>query len=443
MNTTIYLGTFDSEAWWRSPNLTKLPSIKNDLSQSVTLGMDDLLFPLCKEQDILFTRQPMDDHFKSYLSLIGYNFKTVHTRNHLHRSNLELHVFDILLSDENYFKQQFPQEPLFSPYSVISDTTKVLSKFNSRNDLSDLEAVRKVNSKMYSHELRERIGVRQISFPVFHSSELFTFGLELLQTGQVLVKDSLGVSGNGNVLIPNEKLLKRITSYVSRQEAEGKETQFIIEPYLDKAQDFSCQLFITRDGKVEFISIQCMINQSFSYSGSYPAQAEFIEFLRKNNYFHVMEEACNVLYASGYYGDVCIDSMLLTNQEMIPIVEINARKSMGLINHHLNYFLGNYALNSYLTFLPLGYSAGLTMKRMLEGLRVHKLLFTPDNRQGIIPLSSNTIFASENIPLAAPESRLLRGKLYLAAPYTSDVKEAFSLIAKVKESLKSLAIKMY
>ncbi|MFD2876798.1 hypothetical protein ACFTAO_13755 [Paenibacillus rhizoplanae] len=60
-----------------------------------------------------------------------------------------------------------------------------------------------------------------------------------------------------------------------------------------------------------------------------------------------MEEACKDLFETGYHGEVCIDSMLLASGELVPIVEINARKSMGLINHHINQYVRQYSLFSF------------------------------------------------------------------------------------------------
>lgn len=38
---------------------------------------------------------------------------------------------------------------------------------------------------------------------------------------------------------------------------------------------------------------------------------------------------------------------------------------------------------------------------------------------------------------------MAEGKLYVAAPYASDISEALTLVQRVKDVLKSLAIKIY
>lgn len=441
MKSTVVLGTFDSESWWRSPNSSMLPSMNS--SQAVTMGMDELLFPLCKEQDLLFTRQPMDEHLRSYLSQLGYTFTPIHCRNPVHADDYRLHVFDLLMADAGYYQQLLPQEALISPYSILSDTSELVRRFNFGNQFPSLDTVRAVNSKIYSHELRQRLGIRNSSSIADSTEELLTLGSDLLQTGQVLVKDPYGVSGKGNMLISSERMLRRIAAYLQEQENRGKQTQFIIEPLLDKKGDFSCQLFITEQGDVQYISVQQMVNESFSYSGSYPADPGFIEMLWKNNYFSIMEEACKYLFETGYHGEVCIDSMLLASGELVPIVEINARKSMGLINHHVNSYLQQYSLSSFLTFISAGCAAEVTMLQIIEALGANKLLFTQENRQGIIPLGANTLFGSGNTAFPETESEWRKGKLYVAVPYASDVSEAFTLIHRVKDVLKSLAIKIY
>lgn len=441
MKSTVVLGTFDSEAWWRSPHGSMLPSMNS--SQAVTMGMDELLFPLCKEQDILFTRQPMDELLRSYLSLLGYTFTNVHCRNPVHADDYRLHVFDLLMADASYYQRLLPQDALISPYSILSDTSELVRRFNFGNQFPSLDTVRAVNSKIYSHELRQRLGIRNSSSIAESSEELLTYGLQLLRTGQVLVKDPLGVSGKGNMLISSERMLRRIAAYLQEQENRGKQTQFIIEPLLDKTEDFSCQLFLTEQGEVELLSVQRMVNEAFSYVGSYPAGSGFTRMLRDKGYFSIMEDACKDLFETGYHGEVCIDSMLLASGELVPIVEINARKSMGLINHHLNNYLQQYSLSSFLTFISAGCSTEVTMLQILEVLRAGGLLFTEENRQGIIPLGANTLFGSGNTAFPDAESEWRKGKFYVAAPYASNVSEALTLIHRVKDVLKSLAIKIY
>ncbi|ETT72913.1 hypothetical protein C173_12737 [Paenibacillus sp. FSL R7-277] len=418
-----------------------LPSMSS--SQAVTMGMDELLFPLCKEQDILFTRQPMDEQLRSYLSQLGYTFTHVHCRNPVHADDYRMHVFDLLMADASYYQQLLPQEALISPYSILSDTSELVRRFNVGNQFPSLDTVRAVNSKIYSHELRQRLGIRNMSSIADSSEELLALGSELLRTGQVLVKDPLGVSGRGNMLISGDRMLKRIAAYLQEQENRGKQTQFIIEPLLDKTEDFSCQLFITEQGEVELFSVQRMVNEAFSYVGSYPAGSGFTRSLRDNDYYSIMEEACKDLFMAGYHGEVCIDSMLLASGELVPIVEINARKSMGLINHHLNNYLQQYSLSSFLTFISAGCSTEVTMLHIIEALGANKLLFTQENRHGIIPLGANTLFGSGNTAFAEAESEWRKGKLYVAASYASDVSEALTLVQRVKDVLKSLAIKIY
>ncbi|MFD1908059.1 hypothetical protein ACFTAO_13760 [Paenibacillus rhizoplanae] len=96
-----------------------------------------------------------------------------------------------------------------------------------------------------------------------------------------------------------------------------------------------------------------------------------------------------------------------------------------------------------MTFIPAGCAAEVTMLQVLEVLRAGGLLFTQENRQGIIPLGANTLFGSGNTAFADAESEWKKGKLYVAAPYASDVSEAFTLIQRVKDVLKSLTIKVY
>jgi hypothetical protein len=55
---TVHLGTFDAEAFWRDPELARLPALPDPAAERIVSAMDELLFPACQPGDLLITRLP-------------------------------------------------------------------------------------------------------------------------------------------------------------------------------------------------------------------------------------------------------------------------------------------------------------------------------------------------------------------------------------------------
>ncbi len=70
---TLYLGSFNSEQYWREIEVSKLPAIADLQADTIVSVMDELGFLFCNSSnDILITRLPMDDAHKQYLWELGF-----------------------------------------------------------------------------------------------------------------------------------------------------------------------------------------------------------------------------------------------------------------------------------------------------------------------------------------------------------------------------------
>jgi hypothetical protein len=173
---------------------------------------------------------------------------------------------------------------------------------------------------------------------------------------------------------------------------------------------------------VQFLGLQKMHNQQLAYHGSSPLDVEQAGMLERGGYFLQMEAVAGCLYMEGYWGDVCIDSMLLEDGSVVPVVEINARESMGLLNYHLDQLFAQDGLRSYFTFLSVGHPGPFDFGNLLEILDQAGLLFTCKRARGILPLSASTLTINLNqpIPTKLPSS-MRKGRFY------------FSIVARPEE----------
>lgn len=442
----LIIGTFDAERFWRDPNLAKLPSFHDPEMENIVMAMDELLFPFCEAQDRLITRYRMNVCHKAYLHEIGFKFLSNSTdleSPDVGSVGRTANIFDLLTSADRMGDMDLYllDGARLSPFAVIPGVDRTAARYGLEQDFPAIETVQTVNSKLYSTELNRRLDLRCDSQTVYSPEELLASGLTLLNQGPFLIKDEFGVSGKGNLLIESEAILQRVTSYVADQCSKGKTVRFIIEPFLRKELDFSCQFHIDSDGTYRHISVQQLVNHNFAYQGSYTADDRLLHMLQEAKYFDVMKRAARELYRSGYHGDVCVDSMLLTDGRIVPIVEVNARRSMSLIKHYVDRYLKKHDTAGSMTHATLQFACDVSFDQLLESLDREGVLYKPDRGFGILPLSANTLLINKVVSeCKGIRNKQVKGRLYYSLIQGEWDNER--LTAKVKKVLSSLSFKI-
>jgi hypothetical protein len=445
---TLYLGDFDSERFWRDPGASQLPSIPQAQDDAIVAAMDELQFVFCEDpEDVLITRLPMDLAHKEYLADIGITFPSneLPVRGRQCEKPLEYDKSICQLLAESperaYFRKLLPPLSKLSAHSAVPFTDNMCSVYRLLDPSSDYEIVRKVNSKAFSHGLSKRLFENRFGETVNSAQELDTRGRTWLQSSSVLIKEEFGVSGKGSLLIKSEYVLERIVKYLAEQEEREKKTRLVIEPLLDKDVDFSCQFEIDVRGRVTMSSIQQMQNSGFAFSGIRTADEGFREKLEASGYYGQVAAVAAELYREGYSGPVCLDSMILRSGEIVPVVEINARKSMGLINQYVDKFLSRFSAHGAMKFLSLGLPRDIGMNEVLGKMRRERILFLKEKPNGILPLSANTL----NANLRSVEQRrsgvVHRGRLYVSVVSESAEQEE-GFLSAMRSSLGDLGIRL-
>lgn len=448
----IVIGSFDPETRWRDSKLARLPAVPDKERESIVLCMDELLFPFCERDDVLYSRCKINPALYEYLSRLGFSFQTRYFYD-LNNENEPLPEPDVFnqcmfkLAADNKTKFNCTAKTL-SPFAITADTEEYLQAAGPFDPLPDIEAVVRVNSKLYSNRLLNRIDEKCYGTEAHNAEEMVATGNMLLQRGPYLLKDPYGVSGKGNLLIDSEAMQERIASHLQKQEGSGLRSQFLLEPLLPKKTDFSSHWFIQENGDKEFISVQLMINHKQNYGGSIQADEAFIGALENNGYFRVIEKALQVLVEDGYHGFVCFDSMVLQNGQVVPIVEINARKSMGLINAYLDKCWQTHGIRGWLTYLSIGLPESFVFEMLLHSLRESSLLLTVPGEYGIVPLSSSTVMVNEILIRRRTAGGLQmkrcipKGRLYVSVVGRDDQHRS-ELFESLRQVLADLSVKVY
>lgn len=439
----VFVSSFNAERFWKDENRSILPSFKDIQASTIVDAMDEMQFLFCKESDVSLTRFPMNVTHKDYLMDIGFTITNnlipleIDRKSDRDVSSCELIFENIKRHPElEILKLKTTSLDLFSIVPGVDELHQLLRK---DNDYPNIKVVQKVNSKVYSTLLSEELMNQKRGIIVRSSEALVEKASQLLQMSSVIIKDPFGVSGSGNISINKESSLQSIAKYLRTQEDKGKVTELILEPLLDKDVDFSCQAYIDKNGNCKIHSVQIMDNDGFRFSGIKQADDEFVQILNREKYFERTELIMREMFKEGYYGPVCIDSMLLKNGTIIEIIEINARKSMGLLNHCLGTFMNNsyHGLKHKLMTLSLTSDTAVKFEALISQLQNESILFGKDSSSGIIPLSANTF----DINRSFFENVQIKRRMYYALVYRT-VQDYILVCRKLKSVCDTLALKI-
>ena len=109
----------------------------------------------------------------------------------------------------------------------------------------------------------------------------------------------------------------------------------IAEPWVKRKLDFSTQWMIHPDQSIDYLGATiCNTDQRGRYSGNKVGDLSFLF----GSYFSCLEKHREIVLRIlqkmarlGYFGNVGIDAMIWGNDKLHPVVEINARKTMGWV----------------------------------------------------------------------------------------------------------------
>lgn len=424
----VHCGMFDSERFWRPDNLASMPSITDRAAKLIVDDMDELFFLYCAKNDVLLTKKKFNETLHQYLEALGYMFETV---NFVDDSSVSDNVFQYGQINKEDRKKLHGK--ILSTFAVIPFIDKIANNYGMSFEVPTTEVVQVVNSKLFSNNVMNQLELNNYGVVVNSAEMLEEHGSRLLALGSILVKDIYGVSGKGNLAINSSVILERVVNHYKKQvSVYKKEIVLIIEPLLDKDKDFSCQFYIHRDGKFDFCSVQVLENAGFTYKRSMSADIEFMEFLERRRYFEVMESCSKILYQKGYYGDVCVDSMILNSGEIVPIVEINARKSMSLLKHFLDKKLNTYDVHGDFQHISFVSGKRINIEMLLDRLLKEDVLFTGE--YGVMPLCANVLETNYKESVSG-----YKGRLYYSTVSNNMHNE--ELGEKLKEIMTELGVK--
>lgn len=190
----------------------------------------------------------------------------------------------------------------------------------------DVDIVRKVNDKLYSHQLERELGI------ALTHSQAITSVDELQNTvtrcpHPWILKHPLGVSGRERMLGEAGAVSDSALGWSRRKIAQG--WTLLFEPWVQKSRELSFHFEIDRGAQVTFLGLcELLTDASGVFRGNRVSpQTEVCETM-----LEATTAAAQRVAEEGYWGPVSLDSLegRLGEQAVSrPLVEINARYTFG------------------------------------------------------------------------------------------------------------------
>ncbi|MGW4398015.1 hypothetical protein ACWEHA_22230 [Amycolatopsis nivea] len=310
MTATARFGTFDAERWWRPADLAALPAAPGGTAAD---DMDELLAAACSPGDLLLTRRAPAPEIRASLADCGIEFD--------HHAVAAPPGTPI---ERAIDAETLAGRPETAPYAVLPDTVALAARIGRAERFPAAETVAEVNSKTWSHALARSLGLPGAGVVVRSAAELAA----AVGTRPSVVKDPYGVSGRASLEVTTPGVLRAVTRTLEAQKAR---VELLVQPRFERRTDFSAHLRVDPEGW-EMLGVQVMHNRGFRHAGSEPAPDELLAELAHAGYGEILAAVAEALAAAGYRGPAGVDAMVRTDGTLVPVLEINARQSLGLLS---------------------------------------------------------------------------------------------------------------
>ncbi len=387
----IWLCNIGAEKYWHNVS----GGITNQAEDAVVNRVEEINLLVCRPQDILILREPPDPYYLEFLSKLGFSIPNI-----LVPTNRDLFtpISELVLSDERLLQElkhtaSKNNEVYFLPYAVTFLEEKIAAKCNLTIAGPTSSVAAQINDKIFNRQIAEKLGLpvcqgRVCSTVEEIRNEFYHLRIKPPFYEKVIIKEPFGASGKGLYIIDNEDSLESRLRLFSRLIKSNPDRKWLVEGWYEKKADLNYQLYIAPSGSISVFSIKQQLLKDSVYIGSI-APPKLSEDVIKS-YQRFGERIGQVLFEIGYTGIAGVDSIIATDDTIIPIIEINGRFTLSTYISFINYTLGENLkiLSRYfriMTSLPLSY---VDLCRLLQK---EQLLYDPERKGGIIVYSAGTL----------------------------------------------------
>lgn len=323
----VYVNNFEVERAWATGS-PRLPGASVTFERTVVNRMEEIGVLLTGPGDVVLLKAPLDDRYAEYLRSVG----------ELRGACLAAGGAD---PDRTVTEDALASPAALAALRALDDGNTYLMPLGisaSEQRLADrtglplagppAEVCRAVNGKVYSRRLVEAIGVTAVPGRICERVGELAGALAEARRGgaRAVVKESLGVSGRGMVVIADDRAADRLVRLVGRRGPDSP-ADLVVETWIEHAQSLNYQFVVSRSGRVCFETVKAELVRDGVHQGHrFPVELPAAVTAELTA---AADAIGKVLFADGYFGVVGVDALLGPDGTLYPCLEINARFNMS------------------------------------------------------------------------------------------------------------------
>lgn len=329
----VLVCNFEAEAEWAAGHVG-LPAPSVSASTALVRRMEELGALLAGAGDVLVTKHPLDDEYRSYLCELGLPVPTVVTPEHATPDRPT--AADALDSPAllSRLAALAAQGARLLPMGTSPLEQQLARACGLPLAVPGAATFERVNSKIYGRRLTEAAGLRAVPGDccetVAEFEAVLRRHLASLGTAQrIIVKDAYGVSGKGLLVLDDPGRADRLLRMVRRRaERTGDpRLEVVVETWIPKRCDLNYQVTITSGGKTSLDFVKQAITENGVHKGHLmPAGLTARQYAQIEHAAHAVGRR---LHADGFCGVAGVDAIVGSDETVYPVLEINARLNMS------------------------------------------------------------------------------------------------------------------
>lgn len=382
---STFFGTFDAEHVWQGADGSALPEVAARPTAAALASADELLIMLSEPGDeVLCNREPTPG-LLDRLAVYG-PCGSVRGVPGGAEVCIEERIAELAGRISTPGKRA-------RPYAVIPATAPAVRALGIAQPIPAAQATAAVNSKLWSNAFSVRHGLAGAATVVRTRAELEAVA-EAIE-GPVVLKSAYGVAGRGSLLVHQRRVLTAIGTRLDKAAAAAHaDAALLVQPFFVRAADFSAHLDVDPSGTTKLVGLRGMTCHGLAFSSSDTLDEAVAQRLRSDAHYTATLWQLGVdLAAAGYFGPVSVDGLVARDGTLVPVLEVNARLSMGRVGLELDRRAPGLcsSLGSFDAPVAEGTKYEDLDARLEAAVRKAGLAWEGGNRSGVVLLTGATL----------------------------------------------------
>lgn len=430
----VHLNNFEVERVWGRGE-PGLPGGGLSFNAATVNRMEEVGVLLADEGDMVVLKAPVDPAYEAYLQELGLAGGRVLAVDH---NEPERSVtLDALASPRLTAELAGLADgrTYLMPLGVSADEERLSASTGLPLAGPDADTCKRVNGKIFSRELVDRSGLIRVPGAECRTVGELAAALEehlAGGAGPVVVKESLGVSGRGLVVLDSVRRGEQLVRMAARR---GDRVDVVVERWIDKRYDLNYQFVVGRDGAVEFETVKAALTENGVHRGHlFPPALDLGQIAELEAAAQVLGKG---LAEAGYFGVAGVDAMLGRDGTLYPCLEINARFNMATFQNRLAERLLEPGRSALATVFDLETRRAHGFDEVRTALG--ELLLAAGTAPGTLPAAARGVLVTNlaTLQVTAAPGRPAKGRLYAVCVGDSpeDVNSVRSRAARALEEM--------